>query len=232
MTELLAMTGIVKEFPGVRALDGVDLDVRAGEVHCLLGQNGAGKSTLIKVLPVRTSPTQGTIHWQREEVRSTPDRGDRPGIATIYQELDLVPDLDVAENIFLGHEPARYGFSAGRGAPGRELLPGLGHARSGRPEVGSLSAAGQQDREHGPGALARRQLIVMDEPSAVLDQRRSRTSSGSSATSPRAAWPSSTSRTGSRRFRQIGDRVTVLKDGAHRRHRPGRPRDADRSSSG
>ena len=72
------MTGIVKEFPGVRALDGVDLDVRAGEVHCLLGQNGAGKSTLIRVLTGAHQPDAGTIHINGEEVSAQqPDRGDR-----------------------------------------------------------------------------------------------------------------------------------------------------------
>ena len=103
MTELLAMTGIVKEFPGVRALDGVDLDVRAGEVHCLLGQNGAGKSTLIRVLTGAHQPDAGTIHINGEEVQlNSPTAAIDRGIAAIYQELDLVPDLTVAENIFLG----------------------------------------------------------------------------------------------------------------------------------
>ena len=103
---LLQMTGIVKEFPGVRALGGVDLDVRAGEVHCLLGQNGAGKSTLIKVLSAVLPARRGHhLLGRRAGQRSPlPQAALKPGIATIYQELDLVPDLSVAENIFLGHE--------------------------------------------------------------------------------------------------------------------------------
>ena len=102
---LLTMAGIVKEFPGVRALDGVDLDVRAGEVHALLGQNGAGKSTLIKVLAGAHQPDEGVITWRGEAVRlSNPQAAMRLGIATIYQELDLVDGLTVAENIYLGHE--------------------------------------------------------------------------------------------------------------------------------
>ena len=109
---LLQMSGIVKEFPGVRALGGVDLNVRAGEVHCLLGQNGAGKSTLIKVLAAAHQPDEGTILWDGEERRfSTPLAAIRSGISTIYQELDLVPDLSVAENIYLGHELSRGGFT-------------------------------------------------------------------------------------------------------------------------
>ncbi len=89
---LLEMHGIAKTFPGVRALDGVDLDVRAGEVHCLLGQNGAGKSTLIKVLAGAHQPDAGTITWRGEQVSlGDPQAAMSLGIATIYQELDLVP---------------------------------------------------------------------------------------------------------------------------------------------
>src|SRR6187431_1459644 len=102
---LLQMRGIVKQFPGARALDGVDLEVRAGEVHCLLGQNGAGKSTLIKVLSASYRPDEGEVLWEGDRVDlSSPQDAMRLGISTIYQELDLVPELSVAENIFLGHE--------------------------------------------------------------------------------------------------------------------------------
>src|SRR4051794_32952023 len=108
---LLEMHGIVKQFPGVRALDGVDLDVRAGEVHCLLGQNGAGKSTLIKVLAGAHQPDAGAISWRGEQVSlSNPQAAMALGIATIYQELDLVAGLTVADNIFLGRESARPGL--------------------------------------------------------------------------------------------------------------------------
>src|SRR5688500_14358503 len=94
--ELLAMSGIVKQFPGARALDGVDLEVRPGEVHARLGQNGAGKSTLIKVLAGAHQPDEGTITWRGEQVRlNHPLAAMRLGIATIYQELDLVDGLSV-----------------------------------------------------------------------------------------------------------------------------------------
>src|SRR5215510_3395228 len=106
---LLQMNGIVKTFPGVRALDGVDLTVRAGEVHCLLGQNGAGKSTLIKVLAGAHQPDGGEIRWQGQPTTlSTPVAALRMGVATMYQELDLIPGLSVADNIFLGHERAKW----------------------------------------------------------------------------------------------------------------------------
>ncbi len=104
---LLRMTGIVKHFPGAKALDGVDLEVRAGEVHCLLGQNGAGKSTLIKVLSGAHQPDVGTIELEgRPLTVPNPVAALRAGIATMYQELDVVDGLSVAENVFLGHEIA------------------------------------------------------------------------------------------------------------------------------
>src|SRR3982751_443670 len=145
---LLEMHGIVKAFPGVRALDGVDLDVRPGEVHCLLGQNGAGKSTLIKVLAGAHQPDEGSISWRGEPVSLVdPQAAMSLGIATIYQELDLVSGLTVADNIFLGRESSRFGLTpppvANRAAS--RLLTRLGHLEI-RPtaEVGGLSAAAQQ----------------------------------------------------------------------------------------
>src|SRR3954463_15025221 len=97
---LLMMSGIVKAFPGVRALDGVDLEVRAGEVHCLLGQNGAGKSTLIKILSGAHAPDEGEVLLDGSPVRLAPPTAAMGhGIATIYQELDLVDGLSVAENV-------------------------------------------------------------------------------------------------------------------------------------
>jgi ribose transport system ATP-binding protein len=165
---LLQMRGIVKEFPGVRALDEVDLDVAAGEVHCLLGQNGAGKSTLIKVLAGAYRPDAGEILWSgRPVVFGSPHDADAAGIATIHQELDLVPGLSVAENVFLGHESARLGFSRPRAAQdaARGLLRRLGHPEipPGR-ELGRLSAAGQQIVSVARALSRDARLIVMDEP--------------------------------------------------------------------
>jgi ribose transport system ATP-binding protein len=217
MTPLLAVTGVVKEFPGVRALDGVDLEVEAGEVHCLLGQNGAGKSTLIKVLSGAHTPDAGMIRWKGEPASfPTPVAALRAGLATIYQELDLVDGLSVAENIFLGHEPAALGFSR-RGATNdaaRALLRRLGHPdiSPGR-EVGTLSAAGKQVVSMARALSHDAQLIVMDEPSAVLDGGevanlfrviRQLTADGVAVIyiSHRLE-----------EIRVIGDRVTVLKDG-------------------
>ena len=214
---LLQMSGVVKTFPGVRALDGVDLDVRAGEVHCLLGQNGAGKSTLIKVLAGAHTPDEGAIAWDGAPARLTsPMAAMRMGVATIYQELDLVDGLTVAENVFLGHERSSGGFvKAGEArAATTQLLRRLGHPEipPGR-EVGRLSAAGKQIVSMARALSHEARLIVMDEPSAVLDAGevdklfaviRELTATG-------IAVVYITHRL--EEIRQIGDRVTVLKDG-------------------
>src|SRR5680860_320423 len=107
---LLEVRGLTKRFAGVRALDGVDLTIAAGEVHCVLGQNGAGKSTLIKVFSGVYEPDAGEIWWQGEKVTiSSPVAALGMGIATMYQELDVVDGLTVAENVFLGHESSTAG---------------------------------------------------------------------------------------------------------------------------
>ncbi|WP_188940823.1 sugar ABC transporter ATP-binding protein [Nakamurella endophytica] len=211
------MRGIVKVFPGVRALDGVDLEVRAGEVHCLLGQNGAGKSTLIKVLAGAHRPDEGEIRWQGEPVvLATPLAAVRHGIATIYQELDLVDGLSVAENIFLGHELSTGGFSQRQSMRRRtrELLNRLGHPEI-RPsdEVRTLSAAQKQIVSMARALSHDVQLIIMDEPSAVLDP---------DGVENLFRLVGELRRDGvavvyiSHRLdeiRRIGDRITVLKDG-------------------
>ena len=214
---LLEMRDIVKTFPGVRALDGVDLVVRAGEVHCLLGQNGAGKSTLIKVLAGAHRPDDGEIRWQGELVSlTTPDSSITLGISTIYQELDLVAGLTVAENIFLGHEKSRGGLirrSDTRKAA-RALLARLGHQeiRADR-EVGTLPASGQQIVSMARALSHDTRLIVMDEPSAALDQQEVQTLFRviRDLTAQGVAVVYISHRL--EEIRQVGDRVTVLKDG-------------------
>ncbi len=105
---LLRMLGITKSFPGVRALDGVTFDVRAGEVHALVGENGAGKSTLMKILAGAQRADAGTIEIDgRAAAIDGPRDAEALGIGMIYQEFNLVPDLGVVENIVLGREPRR-----------------------------------------------------------------------------------------------------------------------------
>jgi ribose transport system ATP-binding protein len=216
-SSLLEMRGIVKQFPGVRALDGVDLEVRAGEVHCLLGQNGAGKSTLIKILSGAHAPDEGEVLLDGSPVRLAPPTAAMGhGIATIYQELDLVDGLSVTENIFLGHEMATFGFSRQAEADRATavLLKRLGHGEiRPRTEVGSLSPAHKQIVSMARALSHSARLIIMDEPSAALDHDevgnlfrviRDLTSEGVAVIyiSHRLD-----------EIREIGDRVTVLKDG-------------------
>ncbi|MFE7357100.1 sugar ABC transporter ATP-binding protein [Streptomyces sp. NPDC057543] len=215
---LLTMSGITKSFPGVRALDGVDLEVQAGEVHCLLGQNGAGKSTLIKVLAGAHQPDGGEITWRGEPAAlKSPIAAMRLGIATIYQELDLVEGLSVAENVFLGHEPTTARFIV-RTREGRTaaaaLLKRLGHpeidpARA----VGELSAAQQQIVSMARALSHDVRLIVMDEPSAALDpdevDNLFRIVAALTADGVAVVYISHRLE----EIRRIGDRVTVLKDG-------------------
>ncbi|WP_030897233.1 MULTISPECIES: sugar ABC transporter ATP-binding protein [unclassified Streptomyces] len=215
---LLSMSGITKSFPGVRALDGVDLDVQAGEVHCLLGQNGAGKSTLIKVLAGAHQPDTGRLRWRGEEVAlRSPIAAMRLGIATIYQELDLVEHLSVAENVHLGHEPTAAGFVV-RGKAARastaSLLKRLGHAEIDPARlVGELSAAQQQIVSMARALSHDVRLIVMDEPSAALDpdevDNLFRIVGDLTAAGVAVVYISHRLE----EIRRIGDRVTVLKDG-------------------
>ncbi|MFF1712596.1 sugar ABC transporter ATP-binding protein [Streptomyces sp. NPDC058268] len=215
---LLTMSGITKSFPGVRALDGVDLQVQAGEVHCLLGQNGAGKSTLIKVLAGAHQPDDGEITWRGERtLLKSPIAAMRLGIATIYQELDLVEGLSVAENVHLGHEPTAAGFVV----KGREaktstaaLLRRLGHGEIDPGTlVGDLSAAQQQIVSMARALSHEVRLIVMDEPSAALDpdevDNLFRIVGDLTADGVAVVYISHRLE----EIRRIGDRVTVLKDG-------------------
>jgi ribose transport system ATP-binding protein len=216
-TPLLRMQGIVKEFPGARALDGVDLEVLPGEAHCLLGQNGAGKSTLIKILAGAHQPTSGTINFAGEDVTiAGPVAALKMGIATMYQELDVVDGLSVAENVFLGHEHATAGISRRREATRhtRDLLGELGHPEiSPNIEVARLSAAGRQLVSMARALSRNARVFVMDEPTAVLDSEEVenlfRVVDGLKARGVAIVYISHRLE----EIRRIGDRITVLKDG-------------------
>ncbi len=173
MTAILEVRGLVKEYPGVKALQGVDLDVRAGEVHCLLGPNGAGKSTLIKCVSGAVEPTAGEILFGGEPLPSGDPAGSLArGVATIYQELDLVEDLTVSESIFLGHEPRRGPF-LDRQRMDRDslaLLERLGHTGiPPRAKIKALRPAAQQIVSIARAISGDIRLLIMDEPSAILD---------------------------------------------------------------
>ncbi len=171
---VLAMKGITKSFPGVRALTEVDLDVEAGEVHSIVGENGAGKSTLMKILNGLYEPEQGSIEVNGEEVRlGGPDDARRHGIGMVYQELNLVPDLSVAENITLGAMPRSGPFVDYRRITqdAKRVLDVLQTGIDPRARVGSLSISQQQLVEIAKVVLTGPRIVVFDEPTSSLGEK-------------------------------------------------------------
>src|SRR6266403_2119849 len=172
---ILEVRGITKSFPGVRALKNVDLRIWPGEVHALMGENGAGKSTLMKILAGACSADPDGEIWmdgQRIEI-SSPLAARRHGIAIIYQELSLAPNLSVAENIHLGQEIGRAGIldraTMDRAAEG--ALRRLGANFGPRTSLAALSVAERQLVEIARAVHARSRILVMDEPTTALSSR-------------------------------------------------------------
>ncbi len=173
---LLQMTGVVKTFPGVVAVDNVDFDVNRGEVHALVGENGAGKSTLIKILGGVYELEAGTIYFDGEPVFFTSThQSQMRGISVIYQEFNLIPDLSVAENIFIGREPKRIG---GRfinwkklNADAASVLDRLDVGIDPKKFVSDINVAERQMVEIAKALSFRSKLIIMDEPTATLTEK-------------------------------------------------------------
>ncbi|WP_341721014.1 sugar ABC transporter ATP-binding protein [Micromonospora sp. FIMYZ51] len=169
---VLTMTGISKSFPGVRALHDVDFRLFPGEVHALMGENGAGKSTLIKVLTGVYGIDEGTITLGDEQVAfSGPMQAAAAGVSTVYQEVNLCPNLSVAENIFIGREPRRFGAvrwgEVRRRA--RQLLARLDLDIDVTAPVASYSLAVQQMVAIARAIDVQAQVLILDEPTSSLD---------------------------------------------------------------
>jgi len=167
----ITASDITKEYPGVRALAGVSLELRAGEVHAIVGENGAGKSTLIKVLSGAVEPTSGTIVVDGQEYdKLTPALAQELGIAVIYQEFTLVPTLNAAENVYLGHY-IRQGPVLDRKRMyqlSEQLFRRLGVRIDPRKLVGDLTTGYQQIVEIAKALSRNARVLIMDEPSAPL----------------------------------------------------------------
>ena len=167
------LSGVSKSFTGVKVLRDVSFDVRPGEVHALLGENGAGKSTLIKVIAGVHAPDTGTLKVGGEEVKfRSPREARRHGVATVYQELLLFPELTVAENIFLGNAPRQGWGGLDWGvmrSKARQLLDSLdSHDLDVDAKVTTLSVANRQRVEIAKALSQEARVLIMDEPTAAL----------------------------------------------------------------
>jgi len=215
---LIELKHICKEFPGVRALDDVNFTLRAGEVHILLGENGAGKSTLIKILSGLYHPTSGEIYINGEQQHFPgPKSAEKAGIATIYQELNLCENLDVAENIFIGRLPNHFGSVDKKKLHemARSALDELNLDYDTHTIVANMGVAQKQMVEITKAVSRDTRILIMDEPTAVLTEReivdlfkvirllKSR-GVGIIYISHRL-----------QELHEIGDRVTVLRDGKY-----------------
>ncbi len=171
MDAILELRGITKGFPGVKALSGIDLSVRAGEIHALLGENGAGKSTLMKILSGIYRPDEGHIIVDGQE-RHFADYHDAvaAGIGIVFQEFSLIPYLNAVENIFLGRERRRFGIlqTASMRAEAVALFERLGVSIDLSAEVRTLSVAQQQFIEIAKALALDARILILDEPTATL----------------------------------------------------------------
>jgi ABC-type sugar transport system ATPase subunit len=177
MAALLEARGIVKSYPGAQALDGVNLDVKRGEVHALLGENGAGKSTLMKTVAGLVVPDAGTVRVDTTNLEAgSPEAARRLGVGTVYQELSLVPQLSVAENILLGRWPTR-----GPGlvdwdaihAAAEQHLQRVGVDTDVRKKVHGLGMAERQLIEIAKALSQDVKVLLLDEPTSALSERES-----------------------------------------------------------
>jgi ABC-type sugar transport system ATPase subunit len=177
---LLQLRGVSKTFGAVHALTGVDLEVPAGQVTALAGDNGAGKSVLVKTIAGLWAPDEGSILWQGKPFHPrSPKDAEALGITTIFQDLALCDNLDIVQNMFLGHEKLRHGLldESTMEIEARHTLADLSVTtiRSIRQPVASLSGGQRQSVAVAKAVMAHAQLVIMDEPTAALGVSQTRT---------------------------------------------------------
>ncbi len=213
---LLRARGVTKRFPGVVALDNVDFDLRAGEVHILLGENGAGKSTLVKILSGAFAPDGGEVFIEEQKVDSFDPRvAQHLGVSIIYQELNLAPYLNVAENIFLGRFPTKHGLIDHNKmhADSAGLLRSLNMNVDTHSLVVELTTPQQQMVEIAKALLSHSKILIMDEPTSSLSARETEQLFATihKLTSQGIGIIYISHRL--QELHEVGDRVTVLRDG-------------------
>lgn len=175
---VLELKNIVKEFPGVRALDNVNFILKKGEIHALMGENGAGKSTFIKIITGVHEPNSGEMYINGEPVHfKNPKEAQAHGIAAIYQHVTNYPDLSITENIFMGHEKVSPKIKRllwkEMHNEAREILKQLGSTLDPKTQMSTLSVAQQQIVEIAKAISTKAEIIIMDEPTAALTARES-----------------------------------------------------------
>ena len=217
-TPILEMKGIVKEFPGVRALSNLTFDVYEGECHCLVGENGAGKSTLMKILSGAYKPTAGTISYCGKEYKSfTPEFSKSLGIEIVYQENDLVPTMNAVENIFVGKEITKFGGFVDFKTMHERVRALMEHYRieiDPLQTIEKMSVSDQQFVKILKALMNESKILIMDEPTSmfnvedagkVLELVRNITSHGISVIYISHFL---------KEVVQIADRITVIRDGS------------------
>ncbi|SIQ82980.1 sugar ABC transporter ATP-binding protein [Micromonospora avicenniae] len=215
---VLEVSGLTKRYPGVTALDAVDLDVRPGEVHVLIGENGAGKSTMVRCLSGIERPDAGgmTLYGERYQPDSAADAL-QAGVRVVHQELALLPNLSVAENLFLHHLPHRAGVvdRSALNRMARDLLTEVGLDLSPRTPVERLGIAQMQLVEIAKALSGQCRLLIMDEPTATLTPKETgrlfEILRRLTATGVAVIYISHHLE----EIFEIGDRVTVLRNGKH-----------------
>ena len=171
---LLSARSIRKTFPGVKALDGVQLDLHRGEIHALMGENGAGKSTMIKIITGVYQRDGGSVIFNGREIHpKSPKDAETCGISTVYQEVNLIPTLSIAENVMLGRLPRKFGFIQWRAAreQARQAVARLGLDLDVSRELRSCSIAIQQMVAIARALDVKCELLVLDEPTSSLDEQ-------------------------------------------------------------
>jgi len=171
--QILTMTDISKSFPGVKALKNVNFRLKKGEVHALMGENGAGKSTLVKVLTGVHDFDHGNIVFDNKSIRpESPLDAQKLGISTVYQEVNLCPNLSVSENIFIGRQPSRYGMINWKemNQKSEELLKKLNINIDVTQILSSYSVAIQQMTAIARALLVSAKILILDEPTSSLDE--------------------------------------------------------------